>query len=136
MATTSKMNIQRGILPDADPVLWFDVEGVGRLDAEGVVGDIQTTVIGDVFDQSSESLNILVADFCHGSPHRVLKRLGVQVGLMTGRVFGEVVSRTRSGVHVGVIDSGGLAGWLQQADAMARQPQRNKNDFFIFIDAI
>ena len=69
MATTSKMNIQRGILPDADPVLWFDVEGVGRLDAEGVVGDIQTTVIGDVFDQSSESLNILVADFCHGSPH-------------------------------------------------------------------
>ena len=52
MATTSKMNIQRGILPDADPVLWFDVEGVGRLDAEGVVGDIQTTVIGDVFDQS------------------------------------------------------------------------------------
>lgn len=37
MATTSKMNIQRGILPDADPVLWFDVEGVGRLDAEGVV---------------------------------------------------------------------------------------------------
>ena len=47
MATTSKMNIQRGILPDADPVLWFDVEGVGRLDAEGVVGDIQTTVIGD-----------------------------------------------------------------------------------------
>ena len=108
MATTSKMNIQRGILPDADPVLWFDVEGVGRLDAEGVVGDIQTTVIGDVFDQSSESLNILVADFCHCSPHRVLKRLGVQVGLMTGRVFGEVVSRTRSGVHVGVIDSGGL----------------------------
>ena len=79
MATTSKMNIQRGILPDADPVLWFDVEGVGRLDAEGVVGDIQTTVIGDVFDQSSESLNILVADFGHGSPHRVLKRLGVQV---------------------------------------------------------
>lgn len=70
------MNIQRGILPDADPVLWFDVEGVGRLDAEGVVGDIQTTVIGDVFDQSSESLNILVADFCHGSPHRVLKRMG------------------------------------------------------------
>lgn len=136
MATTSKMNIQRGILPDADPVLWFDVEGVGRLDAKGVVGDIQTTVIGDVFDQSSESLNILVADFCHGSPHRVLKRLGVQVGLMTGRVFGEVVSRTRSGVHVGVIDSGGLAGWLQQADAMARQPQSNKNDFFIFIDAI
>ena len=130
------MNIQRGILPDADPVLWFDVEGVGRLDAEGVVGDIQTTVIGDVFGQSSESLNILVADFCHGSPHRVLKRLGVQVGLMTGRVFGEVVSRTRSGVHVGVIDSGGLAGWLQQADAMARQPQSNKNDFFIFIDAI
>ena len=130
MATTSKMNIQRGILPDADPVLWFDVEGVGRLDAEGVVGDIQTTVIGDVFDQSSESLNILVADFCHGSPHRVLKRLGVQVGLMTGRVFGEVVSRTRSGVHAGVI------GWLQQADAMARQPQSNKNDFFIFIDAI
>lgn len=62
MATTSKMNIQRGILPDADPVLWFDVEGVGRLDAEGVVGDIQTTVIGDVFDQSRESLNILVAD--------------------------------------------------------------------------
>ena len=108
MATTSKMNIQKGILPDADPVLWFDVEGVGRLDAEGVVGDIQTTVIGDVFGQSSESLNILVADFCHGSPHRVLKRLGVQVGLMTGRVFGEVVSRTRSGVHVGVIDSGGL----------------------------
>ncbi len=108
MATTSKMNIQRGILPDADPVLWFDVEGVGRLDAEGVVGDIQTTVIGDVFDQSSESLNILVADFCHGSPHRVLKRLGVQVGPMTGRVFGEVVSWTRSGVHVGVIDSGGL----------------------------
>lgn len=102
------MNIQRGILPDADPVLWFDVEGVGRLDAEGVVGDIQTTVIGDVFDQSSESLNILVADFCHGSPYRVLKRLGVQVGPMTGRVFGEVVSRTRSGVHVGVIDSGGL----------------------------
>lgn len=130
------MNIQRGILPDADPVLWFDVEGVGRLDAEGVVGDIQTTVIGDVFGQSSESLNILVADFCHGSPHRVLKRLGVQVGLMTGRVFGEVISRTRSGVHVGVIDSGGLAGWLQQADAMARQPQSNKNDFFIFIDAI
>lgn len=37
MATTSKMNIQKGILPDADPVLWFDVEGVGRLDAEGVV---------------------------------------------------------------------------------------------------
>lgn len=63
MATTSKMNIQKGILPDADPVLWFDVEGVGRLDAKGVVGDIQTTVIGDVFDQSSESLNILVADF-------------------------------------------------------------------------
>lgn len=31
------MNIQRGILPDTDPVLWFDVEGVGRLDAEGVV---------------------------------------------------------------------------------------------------
>lgn len=93
MATTSKMNIQRGILPDADPVLWFDVEGVGRLDAKGVVGDIQTTVICDVFDQSSESLNILVADFCHGSPHRVLKRLGVQVGPMTGRVFGEVVSR-------------------------------------------
>ena len=31
------MNIQRGILPDADPVLWFDVEGAGRLDAEGVV---------------------------------------------------------------------------------------------------
>lgn len=55
---------------------------------------------------------------------------------MTGRVFGEVVSWTRSGVHVGVIDSGGLAGWLQQADAMARQPQSNKNDFFIFIDAI
>lgn len=27
---------------------------------------------------------------------------------MTGRVFGEVVSWTRSGVHVGVIDSGGL----------------------------
>lgn len=77
MATTSKMNIQKGILPDADPVLLFDVEGVGRLDAEGVVGDIQTTVIGDVFDQSSESLNILVADFCHGSPHRVLKRMGV-----------------------------------------------------------
>lgn len=125
------MNIQRGILPDADPVLWFDVEGVGRLDAEGVVGDIQTTVIGDVLakrkaaladadnvvvgilligrdvhreqkvvvflgttaekfltcvdgvklsdvglDRGSESLNILVADFCHGSPHRVLKRLG------------------------------------------------------------
>lgn len=136
MATTSKMNIQRGILPDADPVLWFDVEGVGRLDAKGVVGDIQTTVIGDVFDQSSESLNILVADFCHGSPHRVLKRLGVQVGLMTGRVFGEVVSRTRSGVHAGVIDSAVLAGWLQQADAMARQPQSNKNHFFIFIDAI
>ena len=136
MATTSKMNIQRGILPDADPVLWFDVEGVSRLDAEGVVGDIQTTVIGDVFDQSSESLNILVADFCHGSPHRVHKRLGVQVGPMTGRVFGEVVSRTRSGVHVGVIDSAVLAGWLQQADAMARQPQSNKNDFIIFIDAI
>lgn len=127
------MNIQRGILPDADPVLWFDVEGVGRLDAEGVVGDIQTTVIGDVFDQSSESLNILVADFCHGSPHRVLKRLGVQVGPMTGRVFGEVVSWTRSGVHVGAAV---LAGWLQQADAMARQPQSNKNHFFIFIDAI
>lgn len=195
------MNIQRGILPDADPVLRFDVEGVGRLDAEGVVGDIQTTVIGDVlakrkaaladadnvvvgilligrdvhreqkvvvflgttaekfltcvdsvklsdvgldrgstfriqsrgvhhhtveisdlpgdaslfvllcgdvFDQSSESLNILVADFCHGSPHRVLKRLGGSSRPMTGRVFGEVVSRTRSGVHVGVIDSGGL----------------------------
>ncbi len=136
MATTSKMNIQRGILPDADPVLWFDVEGVGRLDAEGVVGDIQTTVIGDVFDQSSESLNILVADFCHGSPHRVLKRMGVQVGPMTGRVFGEVVSRTRSGVHAGVIDSDGLGRLVQQAHAMARQPQSNKNDFFIFIDAI
>lgn len=27
---------------------------------------------------------------------------------MTGHVFGEVVSRTRSGVLVGVIDSGGL----------------------------
>ncbi len=40
--------------------------------------------------------------------HRVLKRLGVQVGPMTGRVFGEVVSWTRSGVLVGVIDSGGL----------------------------
>lgn len=67
-------------------------------------------MIGDVFDQSSESLNILVADFCHGSPHRVLKRLGGggHVGLMTGRVFGEVVSWTRSGVHAGVIDSGGL----------------------------
>lgn len=102
------MNIQRGILPDADPVLWFDVEGVGRLDAEGVVGDIQTTVIGDVFDQSSESLNILVADFGHSSPHRVLKRLWVQVGPMTGRILGEVVSWTRGGVHIGVIDSGGL----------------------------
>ena len=107
MATTSKMNIQRGILPDANPVLWFDVEGVGRLDAEGVVGDIQTTVIGDVFDQSSESLNILVADFCHGSPHGT-QAAGGSSRPMTGRVFGEVVSRTRSGVHVGVIDSGGL----------------------------
>lgn len=68
MATTSKINIQRGILPDADPVLWFDVEGVGRLDAEGVVGDIQTTAIGNVFDQSSESLNILVADFLSRFP--------------------------------------------------------------------
>lgn len=56
MATTSKMNIQRGILPDADPVLWFDVEGVGRLDAEGVVGDIQTTVIGDVFISPARAL--------------------------------------------------------------------------------
>lgn len=55
---------------------------------------------------------------------------------MTGRVFGEVVSRTRSGVHVGVIDSGGLGRLVQQAHAMARQPQSNKNDFFIFIDAI
>lgn len=101
-------------------------------------GDASLFVLlcGDVFDQSSESLNILVADFCHGSPHRVLKRLGVQVGLMTGRVFGEVVSRTRSGVHVGVIDSGGLGRLDQQAHAMARQPQSNKNDFFIFIDAI
>ena len=70
------MNIQRGILSDAAPVFWFDVEGVGRLDAEGVVGDIQTTVIGDVFDQSSESLNILVADFCHGSPHGRLVAAG------------------------------------------------------------
>lgn len=33
---------------------------------------------------------------------------GGHVGLMTGRVFGEVVSWTRSGVHAGVIDSGGL----------------------------
>lgn len=73
------MNIQREYYQMRIPVLWFDVEGVGRLDAKGVVGDIQTTVIGDVFDQSSESLNILVADFGHGSPHRVLKRLRVQV---------------------------------------------------------
>jgi len=29
-----------------------------------------------------------------------------------------------------------LAGWLQQADAMARQVLSNKNDFFIFIDEI
>lgn len=50
------MNIQRGILPDADPVLWFDVEGVGRLDAEGVVGDIQTTVIGDVLAKRKAAL--------------------------------------------------------------------------------
>lgn len=56
MATTSKMNIQRGILPDAAPVLWFDVEGVGRLDAEGVVGDIQTTVIGDVLAKRKAAL--------------------------------------------------------------------------------
>lgn len=158
MATTSKMNIQRGILPDADPVLWFDVEGVGRLDAEGVVGDIQTTVIGDVLAKRKAALAdadnlvvgiLLIGRDVHreqkvvvflcataekfltcvdgvklsdvsldrgstfriqscGSPSSVLKRLGVQVGPMTGRVFGEVVSRTRSGAHVGVIDSGGL----------------------------
>lgn len=50
---------------------------------------------------------------------------------MTGRVFGEVVSRTRSGVHAGVIDSDGLGRLVQQADAMARQPQSNKMTFHI-----
>lgn len=48
---------------------------------------------------------------------------------MTGRVFGEVVSWTRSGVHAGVIDSGGLGRLVQQAHAMARQRKVTKMTF-------
>ena len=54
----------------------------------------------------SKILNVLVRHFGDSAPHRVLERLRIQVSPMSCSKSREVIARTRSRVHVCVIDTG------------------------------
>ena len=112
------------VFPRADGIHFGD-QGLERRGAVGVepggvhhhivkvsdlLGDTSLLVIlgGNVLDQGGEGLDIVIDNLHRGAPHRILRRLGVEVSPMAGGEAGEVIARTRGRVHVGIVDTGGL----------------------------
>ena len=62
----------------------------------------------DLLDHVGQGLEIVITEFREGAPPGILRRLRVEITPVSRRILCEVIARTDGGIHVIVIDAGGL----------------------------
>ena len=102
------------------------------IEVADLLGDTPLFIVagGNLLDQGGQGLDIVVGDFRHGTPHRILRRLGVVLRPMSDGIAGEVIARAGGRIHVGIVDSGRLGRFRSAGGKDRRRGKQEEESFF------